>query len=146
VNWDLLPLPLLYLSAFFEQNRPDYYDSLLAVSERGAWREWVLFFLHGVADQARDTVSRIKHLQDLQLEWRGQLQKARVTGLVLGIVDLLFESPILSANQVVKRFGVTHPTAMQALRRLEEHRIVQEITGKKRNRIYVAANILETLT
>jgi len=146
VNWDLLPLPLLYLSAFFEQNRPDYYDSLLAVSEQGAWREWVLFFLHGVADQARDAVSRIKRLQDLQLEWRGQLQKTRVTGLVLGTVDLLFESPILSANQVVKRFGVTHPTAMQALRRLEDHQIVQEVTGKKRNRIYVAANILEALT
>jgi Fic family protein len=30
VHWNLLPLPLLYLSAYFEHNRAQYYDLLLA--------------------------------------------------------------------------------------------------------------------
>jgi Fic family protein len=145
VNWGLLPLSLLYLSAYFERQHSAYYDLLRAVSERGEWREWAVFFLRGVADQSRDGVVRIRRLQDLQLAWRESLQKARMTGLVLGIADWLFENPILSANQVAERFGVTHQAAMQALRRLEEHQIVRETTGKRRNRAFVAADILGSL-
>ena len=142
VNWNLLPLPLLYLSAYFERHRQEYYDLLLAVSERGTWREWVMFFLRGVAEQAVDANSRAKRLQDLQIEWRAHLQKARVTGLVLGIVDSLFESPVISANDVVAHFKVSHQAAMQALRRLEKMNLLQETTGRQRNRAYLAVDIM----
>ena len=63
-DWNLLPLPLLYLSAYFERRRQDYYNLLLGVSERGAWHEWVMFFLRGVAEQAVDANNRAKRLQD----------------------------------------------------------------------------------
>ncbi len=142
VNWNLLPLPLLYLSAYSERRRQDYYDLLLAVSERGAWREWVIFFLHGVAEQAVDANNRAKRLQDLQIEWRSHLQKARVTGLVLGIVDSLFESPVISANEVVALFKVSHQAAMQALRRLEKMNLLHETTGRQRSRAYLATDIM----
>ncbi|TKJ28984.1 MAG: cell filamentation protein Fic [Chloroflexi bacterium B3_Chlor] len=145
VEREVLPLPLLYLSAFFEQHRQDYYDLLMGVSEQGAWREWVEFFLHGAAEQAGDASVRAKRLQDLQVGWRVQLQEARVSGWILGLGDSLFESPMLSATGVQKRFGVSHPTAMQALRRLEEKEILKEITGGERNRVYVAAGILEIM-
>ena len=145
VNWNLLSLPLLYLSAYFECHRQDYYDLLLAVSERGAWREWVMFFLHGVAEQAIDANNRAKRLQDLQIEWRRQLQKARVTGLVFGIVDSLFESPMISASDVVARFQVSHQAAMQALRRLEKMSLLQETSGRQRNRTYLATDIMRTV-
>ena len=61
VNWNLLSLPLLYLSAFFEANRQAYYDLLFEVSARGAWLEWLRFFLLGVAEQARDAGTRAKN-------------------------------------------------------------------------------------
>ena len=60
VHWNLPPIPLLYLSAYFEQNRAQYYDQLQAVSERGAWVEWLYFFLLGVAEQAQDAASRAR--------------------------------------------------------------------------------------
>jgi Fic family protein len=82
VNWDLLPLPLLYLSAYFERYRSGYYDLLMAVSQRGDWREWALFFLRGVAEQARDAITRIKGLQDLQIAWRERLTQARLDAAV----------------------------------------------------------------
>jgi Fic family protein len=62
VNWTLLPLPLLYLSAYFERNRQAYYDHLLEVSQKGGWREWISFFLKGVQTKALDTIWRIKKL------------------------------------------------------------------------------------
>lgn len=141
VNWNLLPAPLLYLSAFFERHRQTYYDLLLSVSERGAWRDWVLFFLRGVRDQGADAIYRAQQLQDLQMGWRAQLQHKRMTGLVLGITDTLFERPVISANEVCARFKVTHQSAMSALRRLAEMRIIFEVTGKQRNRLFVAAEI-----
>ncbi|MBX7237070.1 MAG: Fic family protein [Caldilineales bacterium] len=49
-DWKLLPLPLLYLSAYFERHRQPYYDLLFAVSERGVWHEWVVFFLRQMGE------------------------------------------------------------------------------------------------
>lgn len=145
VNWDLLSLPLLYLSAFFERYRQDYYDLLLGVSERGDWREWVLYFLRGVAEQARNASSSAKQLQDLQAEWRKLFQQARVSGLILGITDSLFQLPIISAQGIQSRFNVSHPTAVQAIQKLEKFEILQEITGRQRNRLYIAKAILHIL-
>jgi Fic family protein len=145
VNWNLLPLPLLYLSAYFERNRNSYYDLLLAVSERGAWRDWLMFFLRGVDEQARDAITRAKQLQDLKLEWRKRLQLARTTGLALGIVDMLFESPVISAKDVIDRFEVSHQAAMQALRRLEKLGLLCEATGRRRHQSYMAKEIVQAI-
>lgn len=145
VHWNLLPLPLLYLSAFFEQHRQAYYDLLMAVSTRGAWRDWVTFFLRGVAEQSRDAVVRAKRLQDLQSVWRGKYQRARGAGLLLAIVDELFDVPVLAPRQVAKQLRVSHQAAMQALRRLEHDQILSETTGKQRNRLYVAPEIIKVL-
>ncbi len=142
INWNVLPLPLLYLSAYFERHRDAYYDRLLQVSRGGAWRDWIIYFMRGVAEQSRDAISRAKQIQDLQIEWRRQLQKKRVSGILSGIVDSLFETPMISATDVQARFGVTHPTAMRALRKLVELNVVQEVAGHERNRQYVAGDIL----
>ena len=145
VRWELLPLPLLYLSVFFNQHRDDYYDLLHAVSERGAWEEWVEFFLRGVAEQANDAIGRAKQLQDLQITWRSQLQEVGLPTWMLGLADVLFETPLVSGQMVQKRFGVSHPTAMKGLRRLEDMGILREITGKERNKLYLATAVVNTV-
>lgn len=145
VHWNLLPLPLLYLSAYFEHHRSDYYNLLLAVSERGAWREWVIFFLTGVTEQAQDTNMRAKRVQDLQIEWQQRLHQARISGLTAGVASLLFDTPILSANDVQERFDVSHPTAIKALRRLQGMQILRETTGRERNQRFAADTLLQIL-
>src|ERR1700723_2736811 len=57
-----LPLPLLYVSAFFEATRSDYYERLRAVTERGAWEDWLLYFFNGVARQSEDAPSRAERI------------------------------------------------------------------------------------
>jgi len=141
----LLSLLLVYLSAFFEKHRQAYYDLLLAVSARGVWNEWIVFFLRGIAEQARDAILRAKRLQDLQLAWRTKYQRARGAGLLLGIVDTLFALPALTPGQVARQFNVSHPAAMQALRRLEQDQILREVSGKQRHRLYIAPGILQVL-
>ena len=63
LEWGLLPKPLLYLSAFFEANRSEYYDRLLAVSTAGDWHGWTKFFLAGVASESADVIDRARRLQ-----------------------------------------------------------------------------------
>ncbi|MHB0988895.1 MAG: Fic family protein [Bellilinea sp.] len=142
VKWGILPLPLLYLSAYFEQNRQAYYDRLLATSQAGEWREWVIFFLQGVQHQALDTAKRARQIQDLQAAWREELQQSRTSMLIMRVVDLLFEIPAVSANQVARHCQVSHQSAMHVLRKLEGMGWVREITENKRNRVYLADKIV----
>ena len=60
VSWKLLPLPLLHLSAYIEPHRQEYYDLLLGVSQKGAWQDWLMFFLHTVRAQARIQLTKSK--------------------------------------------------------------------------------------
>lgn len=146
VHWELLPLPLLYLSAFFERQRQDYYALLLAVSTRSAWHEWLTFFLRGVQEQARDAVARAKRLQDLQQAWRQQLQAApRTSALLLQLVDELFQTPALTVPHVQKLLNVTHRAANQMVARLVREHILHAVPGHARNRQFVAQAILEVL-
>jgi len=146
VNWNLLPLPLLYLSAYFEHHRQDYYDLLLAVSERGNWREWVGFFLRGVAEQARDTIVRAKRLQDLQLEWRQRLTQARASALLLRLADSLFESPVLTIPDAQRILGVRqYHSAQRNVEKLVAAGILQQAGESSYGRTFLAEEILRAI-
>lgn len=142
VHWDLLPLPLLYLSAFFEHHRQEYYDLLLGVNERGDWREWVGFFLRGVAEQSRDAAARARGLQDLQLAWRQRLTTARSSALLLRLADSLFESPILTIPQAQRLLGVTYRSAQQSIERLVSMDILHRGGGAQYGKVFVAREVL----
>jgi Fic family protein len=72
----ILPTPLLYLSAFFEATRRDYYDGLRGVSEEGAWEDWLEYFLQGVARTSEDALSRAARINDLLGDWRNRVAAA----------------------------------------------------------------------
>jgi Fic family protein len=143
--WDLLPEPLLYLSAYFEAQRQTYYDLLLEVSQRGDWEAWLIFFLRGVATQSRDAVARAQRLQDLREQYREHFQTARAGARLLQVVDLLFARPVLTARQVEAALGVNFPTAQRYVNRLGEAGLLREITGKARNRVYQADEVLQAI-
>jgi Fic family protein len=143
VHWKLLPLPLLYLSAFFERNRREYYDHLLRVSTHGDWSGWTAYFLSGVIEQATDAAGRAKRLQDLQLQWRALAQGgSHVSAGVLKTIDFLFQRPYLNASTIQELCTVSHPTAMNITKKLAELGFVQEVTGKARDRLFVASEIV----
>ncbi|MBC7225726.1 MAG: Fic family protein [Thermoflexales bacterium] len=145
IQWGLLPLPLLYLSAYFYRHRQAYYDLLLAVSERGAWRDWVLFFLRGVAEQARDAVARARRLQDLREEWRKRLIHAHTSALTLRLVDELFNTPVLTIPEVQRRLGISYPGAKQIVQKLIQVGVLTPASDGSYGKTYQAAPILEVL-
>src|SRR5258705_7689168 len=88
----ILPEALLYLSAFLERHRQEYYERLLGVSQRGEWEEWIGFFLQGIKEEARDAVDRAGRLLALQREYRSHVQKARFSSLLIKLIDALFDT------------------------------------------------------
>lgn len=143
--WDLLPEPLLYLSAYFEAHRQTYYDLLLAISREGAWEAWLTFFLRGVATQSWDAVARAQRLQNLRERYREQFQTARAAARLLQVVDLLFAQPLLTIGQVAQALDVSFPAARQYVNQLEQAAMLQEITGQARNRVYRADEVLRAI-
>jgi len=144
--WDLLPQPLLYLSAYFEAHRQRYYDLLLAVSQRGAWQEWLCFFLDGVAEQAEDAVERAGRLQQLREEYRSQVQSSAAAARMLHVVDLLFAHPLITTKQVADALSVAFVQAARYVDALVAQGMLREITGKARGRVYQADAILAAIS
>ncbi|HEV8637828.1 MAG TPA: Fic family protein [Chloroflexota bacterium] len=145
VHWKLLPSPLLYLSAFLERNRNGYYKLLLAVTERGVWSEWVIFFLRGVEEQARDAVARAKQLQDLERHWRQQVAQARSSGLLLRLVESLFDTPIVTIPRVQRLLDVTYRAAAQNVQKLVEAGILHPVGGRSYGKLFAARDILRVV-
>ena len=143
--WKLLPEPVLYLSAYFEEHQEGYYNLLLSVSQKGWWEDWLRFFLRGVVIQSRDAVVRIQRLQGLRERYREQVQSARAAARLLQVVDLLFARPILTIRQVAAELAVNFPTARRYVDRLEADGILREVTGGARNRVYRADEILAAI-
>ncbi|MFA5439500.1 Fic family protein [Dehalococcoides sp.] len=142
---NVLGKPLLYLSAFFEQRRQEYYDLLLKVSQRGAWREWIEFFLLAVTEQSNDAVTRSRRLLDLLRQYSQIAREKRLSPTAGQLVELIFMKPVLNAKTAQEFLRVSYPSAQYALSSLEEAGILTEITGRKRAKAYAAKEVLKAL-
>jgi len=138
----LLPQPLLYLSAYFERYRDDYYRNLLAVSQKGAWEQWIGYFLKAVAIQSMDAIQRIDQLLTLRQEYRTRMQQARASALLLQLIDELFGFPAITNPTICERMKITPRSAQLNIDKLVDRGILQEATGRQRNRVYVAMEIV----
>jgi len=141
-----LPQPLLYLSAYFERNRQEYYDRLLRVSTVGDWYGWLEFFLQGVVTQAKDAVNWATELIGLHESYRRRLASRRIPRGTHEIVDELFVSPYATITDASKRWNISYPTASSAIKTLVKLDILEEVSGQKRNRVYRASELLHVLS
>jgi Fic family protein len=144
IERSILPTPLLYLSAFFEATRQEYYGRLRAVSERGQWTEWLTYFLVGVARQSEDALGRAERINTLLSRWRLAVQGLPSKAPSL-LIDLLAENPFWTITRAAERLRVAYTTAQRAMRELESLSIVHLLGDAKRDRVYCARDILEIL-
>lgn len=144
-DWDLLPQPLLYLSAYFERHREEYYARLLGVSERGEWEAWLTFFLTGVAEQAVDATARAGQLLDLKRELKDMAAHASSSALVLRLVDELFSTPLITINQAGDLLGSNYQAIRRAIHTLVKMGVLTEAASPRRPKVFVAERILALL-
>ena len=139
---EVLDRPLLYLSLFLKQNRGEYYDRLDAIARQGDWEGWLRFFLRGVAitaDDAARTAAALSELRDRHLRLGSEENLGRYA---VPLLDMLVEQPLVTVKYATERLGATPTTAGRLLDRLTALGVVEEITGRKRNRWYSYAPFL----
>ncbi|WP_123623748.1 Fic family protein [Halorubrum sp. CSM-61] len=138
-----LQRPNLYLSEYFNRNKPAYVDRMTAVRAGGEWEAWLSFFIEGVAKQAEESVTRTLALDELRRRYEDEYGGVDYTKNRLACK--LFERPYLTTKTVAKLFDVDHSTASRAIAALEEDGVLEEVTGKARNKEYRAREIFEIL-
>jgi len=139
-----LPTPLLYLSAFFEATRGDYYDRLLNVSQHGDWEAWIEYFLNGIARQSEDAIGRAARINGLLTKWRTSV--ARLSSKVpLKLVDMLAANPFLTVKKASQKLGVAFTTVQRGVDKLLKLSIIRETSKARRDRVFCAKAILDIL-
>ncbi len=143
----VLSQPLLYLSLYFKKHREEYYRLLDLVRQEGDWEAWLDFFLEGVEQTANGAVMTAQKLIKMFAEDEEKLKKLKRAAITaMNIFNVFRSRPILTISEVCKRSGVTFPSASKAIENLIKVGIVQEITGKQRDRIFVYKQYLLILS
>jgi len=137
-----LSQPLLYLSAFIDAHKGDYYDLLQRVRTHGEWVPWIRFFLQGVTEIAVAAGEQAKELHRLREQYRSQL---RDKPNALRLLDDLFINPYVTVARASKVLDKTHPTAKAAIEVLEQNKVLREVTGRQWGRFYVCQPIMDAL-
>ena len=143
----ILRQPLLYLSLYFKQHRSRYYDLLNHVRRSGDWEAWLDFFLEGVRITAAGAVAVSRSLMEMFASHRRAIeqQAGRGAGSALRVHEALKARPILHLSEVCKRTSLSFVAASSAMERLAAYGIVREITGKRRDRLFVYDRYLSVL-
>ena len=138
----VLPSPILYLSAFFEETRDEYYRQLYNVSSKGTWNEWLIYFLQGVALQSQDVLSRAERINNLILTWQLSVGSSKS---LQAIVKNLAINPYLTLKKITEQLDLPLTTVQRSIKKLEDLEIITQTSEKKRDRVYCATQILNIL-
>lgn len=141
----LLSYPLLYISEFFEKNRKDYYALLKRVSEEENWENWIRFFLTALTDQSLKTQVTVLEIIALHNNLKNKIIAIN-SAYAINLLDIIFTNPIISFVSIKKRLKTkSYQTIYNLLTKFVKIGILKEVSGKRRNRIYVFQELLDIL-
>jgi len=145
-HWGLLKTPLLYLSLALKRHREEYYEALSQVRTNGNWEGWTDFFLRRVLEAAEDGIHAAQRLIELLGKDRRAVISHEATTLpAVRLLDLLPDHPIVTLSRVIELLKTTKPTAGKAIDALRRAGVLQETTGRQRDRIYTYDAYLKVL-
>jgi Fic family protein len=141
-----LSQPLLYLSEFFDKYRDEYYAKLLAVSQRGDWRGWIDFFLSGVITQAEEALADSKKILDYHAECLQKVKNSKkVPESAYKILDEAFYVPVVNITGLSKKLDLPYNSVKKGVLRLSGLGILREATERRRNKLYIAPELIKLL-
>jgi Fic family protein len=146
VDQKILQQPLLYLSLYFKSHRQEYYRLLNQIRLTGDWERWLAFFATAVEETANAAVTTARALMQLSAADAETLHtQHRQSGTLTRMHQSLLKRPIVTAAWLQKQTGMAPATIQSGLQKLEQLGIVQELTGKQRDRVYAYKNYFAIL-
>jgi Fic family protein len=108
------PIPpfILIMSFYLKKNKDEYYRLLMDVRLKGDWESWLKFFLKGVIEVSRESVSTIREIITLKESLTGRILSEQISGtLAIKLLGRLFEKPIVSTADIVTYLDITRQAA-----------------------------------
>lgn len=138
VSAGILKRPILYLSDFFERHRSLYYDNLMRVRTHDDINQWLKFFLTGIIETAKKGVKTFDNILQLQKSLEIDLKDLGPrSGDAFKVIEALYQNPVTNAKRVSTVIEKSMTPAYRLIEELEQRKIIKEITGNERDRIYV---------
>lgn len=144
IERNILPSPILYLSAYFENNREEYYVRLQAVTDHADWLGWLSYFLKGIKVQSLETLTKARQINSLIDGWRKKLAGSSTT-VPFQILEMITQNPFVLTKQVSAKLGIAFTTAQRGIDKLEKLKILQKEGNSKRDRVFCAKKLLDIL-
>lgn len=145
VSEKVMENPLLYLSMFFEKNKSLYYDNLTRVREKNDMIHWLKYFLVGIAQTAEQAVQTLSKIMQIKAQAEEQIKKnwGRRSGNGLILLEHLFIEPVIQVKSIEKICGLSTKAANDLLAQFVNDKILEEVSGQTRYRIFVFQEYLE---
>ncbi len=140
----LIDVPILYLSSYIIDHKPEYYKLLNQTNTAGNWQEWILFMLKAIEITSKDTITRILNIKNQLDSTILRVQEKAPKIYRKELVELLFEQPYSKIEFVVHKLGVERKAASRYLRELE---LIGVVESRKigRETIYINRDLIEIL-
>ncbi len=145
IQLGLLSAPLIFPSGYFERTYDEYAGRLQDVRERGAWHQWLEYFLHGVEEQCREAITFTHTVLKLRTRLHEEVPHVRRRASLIAVLDAFFRHPVLSVHEVSRGANVALNTARTAIEELESLDMVREVTGKGKGRTYACEPLMQAI-
>jgi Fic family protein len=143
---EILSKPLLYLSFYLKKNRAEYYDLLMKVRLKGAWEDWIKFFLKGISETSEEAAKTAREVIQLKEDLLTRLHKNSISSVYsVKLIDLLFETPLVNVKDVSGKLNISKEAANELVKKFEKVGILKEITGKQRYKKYSFKEYIEII-
>jgi len=130
----MLSSPTFYISAYFEEHRPEYYDRLLAISRDDDWTSWCVFFLKALLVQGETNVEKTQGILRLYNDKKRLITAETRSPHSIRALDFIFGRPIFNAADFIAQAGIPESTAkrfLKALRGKEILKTLRESSGRR---------------
>ncbi len=144
VSKGLLKIPVLYLSRYIIQHKSEYYRLLQIVRDKGAWEEWILYMLRGIASTSKQSIEIILAIKDLMLLVKHRIRNNLPKIYSQDLLNNLFRYPYTKIAYVMRDIQVTRITASRYLDLLSEEGIVEK-QKHGRDNYYINKALVEIL-
>lgn len=148
VNKGILKHPIAYFSRYINQNKEDYQYYIKGVTERQAWKPWILFMLDAVESTANYTILKIEQINELKAKTIAYV-KERDPKIDKEYVEAIFVQPYIKAVHLSENnlYNVkTRKTATLILNRLVDLTILDPPKKIGREIVYINSTLINILS
>jgi len=142
---EILSKPILYLSLFFKSHKQEYYERLQATRDHGQLEQWLEFFLRGITVTSKSALQAAQRISALRESILADLPSTSKSVKAPTLLDALFRHPYITVPQAAEQIGSTYPTANSMISDFVAGKILEEITGAQRDRIFAFRPYLDVL-